>query len=97
MIETLCNMFDKVMPNHVVHIVFHTFQQIMTNHDGKLTFDEFLKGIRGELSPARQDVVNKAFAKMDKDGSGVISPADMKGVYSAAKHPKFISGEKTEE
>ena len=49
------------------------------------------------MSPARQDVVDKAFAKMDKDGSGVITTADMKGVYSAVKHPKFISGEKSED
>lgn len=67
-----------------------------TNGDGVMNYDEFIVGIRGSLNAPRQEVVNRAFAKMDKDGSGVITPVDMQGVYSAAKHPKFISGEMTE-
>ena len=37
---------------------------------GNLNFDEFLKGVRGELSEARQATVDAAFAKFDVDGSG---------------------------
>ena len=64
---------------------------------GNLTFDEFLKGIRGELTPARQAVVDSAYEKFDKDGSGEISMADLKGVYNVDSHPKFQSGEMTED
>ena len=32
---------------------------------------------------------------MDKDGSGVITPADLKGVYNCREHPKYKSGEWT--
>ena len=34
---------------------------------------------------------------MDKDGSGILDLSDIKGVYNAKKHPKVISGEKTED
>ena len=67
------------------------------NRDGTINFDEFLEGVRGKLNPTRQAIVDKAFYKFDKDHSGVITTADMKGVYSAARHPKVRSGEMTEE
>ena len=49
------------------------------------------------MNPARQAILDKAYNKFDKDGSGVITTDDMKGVYSAAKHPKVLQGVATEE
>ncbi len=34
---------------------------------------------------------------MDKDGNGYLDINDIRGTYSAAKHPDFISGKKTEQ
>lgn len=73
------------------------FSLIDENHDGNMTFDEFLVGLRGSLNNTRREVCDRAFAKFDKDGSGVIETADMRGIYSAKRHPKVVSGEKTEE
>ena len=42
-------------------------------------------------------MVDKAFVVFDKDGSGEISMEDLKGVYNCDHHPKFQSGEMTEE
>ena len=64
---------------------------------GNLTFDEFLKGIRGDLNEARQAIVDQAYAKFDSDGSGEISMSDLQGVYNVEQHPKFQSGEMTQE
>ena len=49
------------------------------------------------MNQDRVNVVNKAFEKFDKDGSGVVDVSDMKGVYNASGHEKFRSGEWTEE
>ena len=65
---------------------------------GSLNFDEFLKGVRGTLSEARQAVVDAAFGKFDAAGAGTINIDDLKaGGYNVEEHPKFQSGEMTEE
>ena len=38
--------------------------------DGNISYDEFLSGLREELSERRVNMVKKAFAMLDKDGSG---------------------------
>jgi len=66
------------------------------DRDGCIDFDEFLVGIRGQLNPRRQAIVDKAFLKFDKDGSGEIEAVDLKGVYNCSQHPAVKKGEKTE-
>ena len=41
-----------------------------TNKDGMLSFDEFLRAIRGSLNERRRDLVHQAYKVLDKDGSG---------------------------
>lgn len=67
------------------------------DQDGSVNFDEFLIGIRGDPSEVRKKWIHKAFYKFDKDGNGVITAADLKGVYNCSMHPKVISGELTED
>jgi len=40
--------------------------------DGNIGYEEFLRGLREELSGRKRAMVDKAFALMDKDGSGAI-------------------------
>ena len=65
--------------------------------DGHVNFDEFLVGIRGKPNEKRQAMVDKAFLKFDKDGSGYIDRNDLHGVYDVSMHPKFQTGEMTED
>ena len=53
--------------------------------------------IRGDLNDHRRSLVEKAFKKLDRDGSGVIEVSDLVGVYNAKKHPAVVEGRKTEE
>ena len=84
-----CKM-DKKMAQ-LVHELFDT------DGDGFVNYDEFLIGIRGVQNPRRQMIVDKAFQKFDKTGDGIITIADLKGVYNTKFHPKVIDGEMTEE
>ena len=65
--------------------------------DGYVYFVEFLKALRGEPNQQRQEVIDKAFMKFEKDGSGMIDIRDLKGVFNASRHPKVVSGEITQE
>ena len=65
--------------------------------DGYVYFVEFLKALRGEPNEERQKVIDEAFHKFEKDGSGMIDIRDLKGVFNANKHPKVVSGEITQE
>lgn len=65
--------------------------------DGNITYEEFLRGLRDELTPRRTAMVEKAFAMLDKDGSGVIGVNDISGIYDVSMNPEFLEGRKTRE
>ena len=48
-----------------------------------MNYDEFLRGIAGEMNSFRRQYVEKAFAKLDRDRSGIVEVDDIKGVYNA--------------
>lgn len=86
--------FKIDVPEDQVTIVFNAFD---LNRDGTISYDEFLRIIRGDLNSFRLTLVKKAFTKLDRDGSGIVDINDLKGVYNASKHPDVMSGKKTEE
>eukprot|EP01060_Flectonema_neradi_P038554 TRINITY_DN8132_c0_g1_i1.p1 TRINITY_DN8132_c0_g1~~TRINITY_DN8132_c0_g1_i1.p1 ORF type:complete len:551 (+),score=104.17 TRINITY_DN8132_c0_g1_i1:136-1788(+) len=65
--------------------------------DGKLSLDEFLKGIRGGLNPRRRKIVDRAFNALDTDLSGFIDINELKARYDVTNHPAVLKGEKTAE
>lgn len=73
------------------------FNAFDANRDGSISYDEFLRVIRGPLNNTRKNLVEKAYRILDKDGSGVVDINDIKGVYNASKHPDVVSGKKTED
>ena len=63
-----------------------------THRDGKLSFTELLRALQGDLSARRIAVIDGAYAKLDKDGSGLVTLDDIKAIYDASYHPEVISG-----
>lgn len=64
---------------------------------GEVGYEEFLRMIRGEMNTTRKAVAKKAYALMDKDGSGVLDINDIRQNYNAKNHPDVKSGKKTED
>ena len=66
--------------------------------DGYISFDEFLKAIRGSLSPTRRKLVTKVFNALDAAGdqNGYLTIEDLQHAYSASEHPDVKGGRRTE-
>ncbi|KAH0793058.1 EF hand family protein [Histomonas meleagridis] len=52
------------------------------NGDGKISYDEFLYQIAPPLSEERIKWINKAFDKLDVDGSGLVEISDLEAVHN---------------
>lgn len=67
------------------------------NRDGRISYDEFLRGVVGEMTPPRVALVRKAFDRLDGNKNGVVELEDLKNIYNAKFHPDVKLGKKTEE
>lgn len=66
------------------------FKYYDINGDGSVGYEEFINGLRDDLNQRRKNMVLKAFAMMDKDGSGVITVQDICNIYDVSRNPDFI-------
>jgi Ca2+-binding EF-hand superfamily protein len=64
---------------------------------GSIDYDEFVRGVRGEMNQFRKKIALAAFKRIDRDGSGILDINDIKGVYNAKMHPDVKSGKKSED
>jgi len=69
------------------------FKYFDKNNDGRLSYDEFLRGVRGDLNDRRRSFVKMAFKKLDKTGDGRVTVEDLVNTYDVSFHPKFKTGE----
>jgi Ca2+-binding EF-hand superfamily protein len=93
--------FTKAMKDYMLGFsdaeIKTLFGYFDVDRSGTVDYDEFIRSLRGPMNPGRRKLVAQAFAKLDKDHNGYIDINDIKGVYSANKHPDVTSGKKTEE
>ena len=73
------------------------FAELDLNKNGVIDYQEFLKGVIGEMNERRKKIVIQAFKSLDKSGNGVIDLDSIRDAYNAKMHPDVICGKKTEE
>lgn len=73
------------------------FKYYDVSGDGKVSVEEFLRGLRDQLTERREAMVWRAFALMDRDGSGQIEAKDVAHLYDVSQHREFIEGTKTKD
>lgn len=93
--------FTKAVTDYMLGFTEGEIQKLFSYFDfdrsGLIEFDEFIRAIRGPMNPNRKKIVAQAFKKLDKDNNGWIDINDIRGVYSANKHPDVLAGKKTED
>lgn len=65
------------------------------DRNGFIDIDEFLIGIKGDLSDKRKALVRMAFDILDKDGSGVVTVDELEAVYNVSANPEVQAGKIT--
>lgn len=82
-----------------LHLTDEEFEVVLQrfdrNRDGLIDFDEFLVALRGEINDFRRTFIQEAFRRLDKDGSGEVTLADIKMAYDASQNPAVQSGQQT--
>jgi len=87
---------DKFMRGFGVHLskaeIDELFKLFDVDNSGTVTYDEFLKGIRGTMGPARVEMVKLAFGQLDQRGAGVVTLEDMARIYDVSGNPLVKAG-----
>lgn len=65
------------------------------DHDGSISFDELLLGLRSDLSPRRLQLIEAAFRLFDTNPDGKVTLAEIEAKYDARRAPEVIAGTKT--
>jgi len=93
--EDLQDSFEKFK----IHLAQNNFEKLFKLFDientGSISHEELYKTLIGEMSPSREELVEKAFHKLDQDKNGYIDTVDIIKVYDASKHPEVISKKKS--
>ena len=95
------NAFKKFCKDYRINLdeneINMIFAELDENKDGTLNYQEFIKGIIGDMNERRKKIVLQAFQSLDKNGNGIIELDDIRDTYNAKMHPDVKSGKKTEE
>ena len=95
------NEFSKLIHDYRIPVeekdIKALFLEFDSDRSGSISYDEFLRGIVGEMNDFRMNLAKKAFKIMDTDNSGLIDINDIRGKYNAKFHPEVKAGKKTED
>jgi len=73
---------------------FHVFEQLDTNHDGKVTWEEFSSTLQPE--PNMELFLKRTFAVLDANGDGIISKEELTNEFTRIiDMPSPLAGNKT--
>lgn len=95
------NEFRKLIKDYRIPVeekdVKTLFEEFDSDKNGSISYDEFLRGVIGEMNDTRMNLTKRAFKIMDTDNSGTIDISDLRGRYIAKHHPEVKAGKKTED
>jgi Ca2+-binding EF-hand superfamily protein len=67
-------------------------QVLDRNLNGTISFNEFVAGVRGQISERREELIAMAFRVLDKTGDGVVTMEDVSEAYNVDFDPDVLAG-----
>ena len=93
--KKFCHDYRIGLDDNDINIIF---AELDINKNGFIDYQEFLKGIIGEMNERRKRIIVQAYKSLGKGGIDLdIYLDDIREKYNANNHPDVISGKKTEE
>lgn len=94
--QKCCRLNNMGLQSQEIRILYQFFDR---DHSGGVSYNEFLRSVRGRLSPVRKQIVKKIFDVLDKLGGerGFLTIDNIKDIYSVSKHPAVAAGKMTKE
>ena len=89
-----CHDYKISLNSDEVNLLFNAFD---TNKNGKLDYQEFLKGVVGELNEKRKKIVRQVFNTFDRDNNDLVNLDEVRNAFEPANHPEVKNGKKTED
>ena len=62
-----------------------------------INFEKFLYALRGKPNAERQQAIDYVYSKFDKNHVGYAEATELRKVFNCVKHPRYLSGELTED
>jgi len=67
------------------------------NATESIDFEKFLFALRGKPNASRQATIDYVYSKFDKKNVGYAEATELRKVFNCVKHPRYLSGELTED
>ncbi|CUG65130.1 Hypothetical protein, putative, partial [Bodo saltans] len=77
--------------------IYATHEKLIQKGNGALSVEEFMRGIRPELTVARKDLVLQAFHLLNVSGKGEVPLDEFLSLYDASTHPLVLCKKKSPE
>ncbi|GMF53230.1 unnamed protein product [Phytophthora fragariaefolia] len=92
--------FVRALKSSGVHLTGRDAQNLFyhfdSNHDGTMSVNEFLTGVREPMNARRQLMVRMAFDTLDRSGSGELDGNTIAASFDARRLPEVLTGRKTD-
>lgn len=71
------------------------FLELDTDGKNEISYEEFIKTMRGDLSTPRRNLITRIFECIDNDNDGIISMTDIGRCFNPRNHPDVKAGRVT--
>ena len=59
---------------------------------GTISFEEFLRALKGDMNNFRVGIIRKAYEKLDVNRDGTVRLDDIARIYDVSRHPDVLQG-----